>query len=104
VTLAQTVIVLNWLVNFGLPILVAFITNSAAPSAVKALTNIVLSLLSTAIIAVVASLIAGEALDWFQIIFAFVTGFIVSAGSYTHVWKPTGVAPAVALRGVGSGE
>jgi hypothetical protein len=104
VTLAQTIIVLNWLVNFGLPLLVAFITHSKAPSAVKALVNIALSLLSTAIITTVASLIAGEAIDWFQIVFAFVTGFMVSAGSYTHIWKPTGVAPVVALQGVGSHE
>lgn len=99
-TLAQTVIALNWVVNFGLPILVAVITDSRASGTVKALVNLGLSLLSTAIITVVASLSAGARIDWWAIVFAFVTGFIVSGSSYAHIWKPTGVAPRAALSGV----
>lgn len=98
-TLDQLVIILNWLVAVGLPLLVALITRTSAPSSVKALTNIGLSLLSTAIVTIVASLVSHHAIDWFTILFAFVTGFIVSAGSYTHVWKPTGIEPSVALLG-----
>lgn len=98
-TVNQLVIILNWLVSLGLPLLVALVTRTSAPAAVKALTNVGLSLLSTAIVTIVAALTSGHAIDWFTIIFAFVTGFIVSAGSYTHVWKPTGIEPSVALLG-----
>lgn len=99
-TVAQIIVLLQWLVSLGLPILVALVTATQASSAVKALVNLGLSALSTALITIVAALTSGTTIDWFTIIFTFVTGFIVSAGSYTHLWKPTGVAPAAAERGV----
>lgn len=99
-TVAQIIVLLQWLVSLGLPILVALVTATHAPSATKALVNLGLSAVSTALITIVASLTSGQAIDWFTILFTFVTGFIVSAGSYTHLWKPTGIAPAVAEQGV----
>jgi membrane-associated HD superfamily phosphohydrolase len=104
VTLAQLIIVLNWIVGAGIPILVALVTRFEAKAAVKALVNLALNLLATAVLTIVAALAVGKPIGWFDIVFAFITGFIVSGASYAHLWKPTGLAPTVAQYGAGSGR
>lgn len=98
-TLAQILIVLNWLVAFGIPIAVALITHAEASSTAKALTNLGFTGVSTAILTIVLDLSSHHAIDWFSILFSLVTSFVVSGASYTHLWQPTGVTPALASQG-----
>jgi hypothetical protein len=103
-TLDQLVIVLNWLAHLGLPILVAFVLHANASSAFKAAANLLGSLVVTALITIIADLTAHTAIDWFTILFALVSGFIVSGASYSHLWKPTGAIGSAALVGGSLGE
>lgn len=98
-TLDQLVIVLNWLIAAGIPLVVALVTRLDASPGVKAMTNLALSGLGTALTTIVAGLIAHQAIDWFTIIFSFVTSFIVACASYARVWKPLGTTAALAVHG-----
>lgn len=93
-TVDQILLVLNWVLASGLPILIAFALRAESSSTLKAITNLVGSVLTTAVAAVVAALAAHHVPDWFTILFAAVTSFVVSAATYSHLWKPTGVAAA----------
>jgi hypothetical protein len=103
-TIAQLLVVLNWLVSAGIPILVALLTRAEASSTAKALTNLAGGLVATAVLTIVLDLSAHEAIDWFHILFALVTGFVVSGATYAHLWKPTGIAPVLATKGVTGGR
>ncbi len=98
-TTDQIVILLNWLIAVGIPLAVAFVTRSNEPARVKALVNLGLSLVGTALVSIVASLVGHQRIDWFTVIFAFVTSFVVSGASYARLWKPTGIAANVAQHG-----
>ena len=78
------------------------LTHSKTSQGTKALLNLALSLVGTALVTVIADLTSRASVDWFAIIFAFVSGFIVSGASYQHFWKPTGVAASAAAHGVTS--
>lgn len=103
-TLDQLVIVLNWLAHLGLPIAVAFLLAHTASSSLKAAVNLLGSLIVTGLITVIADLTSHTAIDWFTILFALVSGFIVSGASYSHLWKPTGTIEKAALGGGSIGE
>lgn len=103
-TLDQMVIVLNWLAHLGLPILVAYLLHVTASSSLKAAVNLLGSLVVTALITIIADLTARHAIDWFTIVFALVSGFIVSGASYAHLWKPLGAIDGAAAVGGSIGE
>lgn len=101
-TLDQLVLILNWAIAVGIPLLVALVTRADAKPGTKAITNLLLSGLGTALTSIVASLVAREAVDWFTVIFAFVTSFIVACASYARLWKPLGTTALLEVRGVKS--
>lgn len=98
-TTDQTVILLSWLISFGVPILVAIVTRIEAASFVKVLTNLGGTTIATALSTIVVAVAAGHAPDWFTILFTAVTSFIVSGASYAHIWNPTGVIGRASLTG-----
>lgn len=98
---AQWLIVLNWLIGFGIPILVNLVTDSGLAKSLKALLALALAGVSTLLTSLVAALTAHLAFDWFAAAFTFVTTWIVAAASYGHLWKPTGVAAKTLVMGVG---
>lgn len=99
-TLNQLVIVLNWAIAVGIPLAVSLLTHVQARAGVKAMVNLGLTGVSTALTTIVASLVAHRPIDWFTIIFAFVTSFIVACAAYARVWKPLGTTAALAVQGV----
>ena len=75
------------------PLLVGLLTKVSASPAVKAVVNAALSAVNGAV-AVAAP--AGEGFVWRAFVVAWVTTFVTSAATYYGIYKPTGVAPAVA--------
>jgi hypothetical protein len=84
----------QWLslaINVLLPIVVALVTSRVADGAVKALVLLVLSALATYLVAILASVEAGTAVDWSQTTFTALVGLVVAVSSHFGVWKPTGL-------------
>jgi predicted Na+-dependent transporter len=84
----------QWLslaINVVLPIVVALVTSRVAGGAVKALVLLVLSAISSYLVAILASVEAGTAVDWSQTTFTALVGLVVAVSTHFGVWKPTGV-------------
>jgi predicted Na+-dependent transporter len=87
----------QWLslaINVLLPIVVALVTSRVAGGAVKALVLLVLSALASYLVAILASVEAGTAVDWSQTTFTALVGLVVAVSSHFGVWKPTGLTGA----------
>jgi len=52
---------------------------------------LVLSALASYLVAILASVEAGTAVDWSQTTFTALVGLVVAVSSHFGVWKPTGV-------------
>lgn len=82
---------LTLIINTLLPIVVALVTSRVAGGAVKALVLLVLSALSSYLVAILASVEAGTPIDWSQTTFTALVGLIVAVSTHFGVWKPTGL-------------
>lgn len=97
------VTVLAFLAGTVIPLLTALITKLRASSGVKAVCNLVLSVIAGG----VAHLIANEgASTWMELVTAMVAVYLASGVSYQNLWKPTGVTLKIgettSTKGIGS--
>lgn len=88
---------LSLVINVLLPIVVAVVTSRVADGAVKALVLLVLSALASYLVAILASVQAGTAVDWSQTTFTALVGLVVAVAGHFGIWKPTGLTGSAGL-------
>lgn len=86
------VTVLAFLAGTVIPLLTALVTKLQASSRVKAIVNLVLSLLAGSVAHLVAH--DGQS-NWMNLVTAMVAVYLASGVSYQNFWKPTGTSVAV---------
>lgn len=79
---------LTFVINVGLPIVVAAVTSRFADGAVKALVLLGLSALSGLLVGVLAAVNAGQAVDWSHVLFTAAVGYVMAVASHFGLWKP----------------
>lgn len=92
--------ILAYISGAVMPLVTGFVTHLNAPSPVKAVLNLALSLAAGVVAAFIAhtgTLTVGE------IITAAVQAYLASGVAYIAFWKPTGIAPAVNSSGLSLG-
>lgn len=101
-TVQLDVTTLNMLAGVVIPLLVGLVTKISASSAVKAMTNAVLSAIGGGIAIALEAHGAVNLKTW---IMSIGVTFITSAATYYGFWKPTTVAPTIQekTRNVGIG-
>ena len=78
-----------------IPLFTALATKLDASSKVKATVNLILSITA----GVVAAFVAGDGtLSTFGIIQAGISAYLASGVTYSNLWKPSGIAPALQER------
>lgn len=95
-------LVLAFVIGSVVPLVTAVAARLKASSPVKALLNLVLCIAGGVLAAFQAN---PGGLTWLQIAQAVIATYLASGVTYSHLWKPTGVAPAIqrATRSVGIG-
>lgn len=94
------VTVITFIVGSVIPLIVGFLTKLKASSSVKAMANIVLSIIAGA----GSVLIAAEgSITWKNLVTSVFTTLISSGLTYNNIWKPTGVAAKVSNIAPGTG-
>jgi hypothetical protein len=98
--MGTTISTAQWLaagVNVVLPIVVALVTSRAADGSIKAITLLLLSAVSSYLIAWLDAQGAGGAFDFSQASFTAVLGFVVAVASHFGLWKPSGITGSSGL-------
>lgn len=86
------VALLTFVLGSLVPLVVAILTKANASSGIKAVANVVLSIVA----AVCTDLIAqGGKASVIQVLTVAIAAYVASGVTYTHFWKPTGIAPAL---------
>jgi hypothetical protein len=98
---------LTFLINTGLPIVVALVTSRFADGAVKALVLLALSAATGLLVTILAAVNAGVPVDWSHVLFTTVVGYLIAVVSHFGLWKPVnltgsnGVVQTKAPAGIG---
>lgn len=85
-----------------IPLLTGLVTKFQASSQVKAVVNLVLSILAGGVSYLIENDGSGT---WMELVTAMVAVYLASGVSYTNLWKPTGAATKVQnvipMKGIG---
>jgi len=83
---------LNFIVGAVIPLLVGVVTKAKASSAVKGIANTILSVIAATIVVAIKQELKFDA----SLGIAAAYAFVGSTVAYTTLWKPTGIAAAIA--------
>ena len=92
-TFHLNVALLSFITGSVIPLLVALVTKLNARSHIKAIANVVLSVVAGTVAYLVEHNGAANAT---QLVGAVIAAYLASGVTYQNFWKPTGVAPKVA--------
>ena len=87
--------IINWVIAFGLPLLVGVITKRARRSLPKVLALAGLNVVNSGLGELVRSLQDGTVWSLGTFLFTLMGALAVAYGAYSNVWKPTGAAARV---------
>lgn len=94
------VALLNFVLGSLVPLVVALVTKANASSGVKAVVNVVLSV----VVGTGGYLVAHDGkTSVVALLSSAVTAYLASGVTYQNLWKPTGTAPAIEARTAGVG-
>jgi len=88
------VLILNWIIAFGLPLLVGLITTRLDTSLSKVLWLAGLNVLNAGLGELVRALETDQPWSLTNFMFTLLGALAVAYGAYSNVWKPTGAAAA----------
>lgn len=86
--------VINWLVAFGIPLLVGLIGRKVKDSLGRVILLLVLNAVQTGLGELVRAMQDGTTWSFGTWLFTLLGAIALSTGSYTGIWKPTGAAAA----------
>jgi len=87
--------IINWVIAFGLPLLVGVITKRMSESLPKVLWLAGLNVVNSALGELARSLQEGTVWSLGSFLFTLMGALAVAYGAYSNVWKPTGAAARV---------
>lgn len=87
--------VINWVIAFGLPLVVGLITTRLTESLTKVLWLAGLNVLNSGLGELVRSLQEGTSWSLGNFLFTLLGALAIAYGAYSNVWKPSGAAAKV---------